>query len=476
MPITAQIEGIGNLEFPDGTSPDVIHQTVQKVVMQHNAPASLSGPIGSPSDNGVPTGLQGPAAPAPKPHGSKLSDISNTDVAKGLGETLAQNVASGGHMMGKLPVIGKLLAPQDEQQYWQDLAKPENSDQALGKTVGDVGENVALTFAAPEFEGVGLLPSLGRIGTQAAVQGGVSKLQGGSNKDALEASALGAGGGVLGEIGRAIAPTIAETAIGIKGADRSYGAKPGESLLKHTTGFTPRAVTASAEDAIDQAVNTQRALAAGSPTTVNLGRAADEAVRQTTRLQDQLFRDPSAKLVEDRLVNPFGKLPQLNAVPLPEALPVRSGIGSLSKWNELQPGTQDLSAASKPVYRMVTDAIHGAPDVGPQIQDQDRIIHSLLPVVDRANAADLNANLLQRAFGRLGAHTGAALSGIAGGTAGYRHGGMGEGILGGILGLGLPEATTNPTTLMLAARLLNKAPVLSKTAAAVLGEINSKNQ
>ena len=121
----------------------------------------------------------------------------------------------------------------------------------------------------------------------------------------------------------------------------------------------------------------------------------------------------------------------------------------------------------------MTDAVHNVPGLGPKIQENDQIIHSLLPARERANAADLNANLIQRSLGRLGAHTGAAVAGLAGGAAGYKHGGIGEGLLGAILGLVGPEALTNPTSLMAAARVLNQSPVLAKAlTAGALGSIN----
>ena len=314
-------------KFVPGATPDQMRAIVNQKfpgTYGNAAPAPLSGAVGPAP---IPEGLKGPAAP-PKAAPSDRSAVSkllspddeqeqqSKDMTKGLGETLAQNVASGGHLLGKIPFIGQHLAPDAETQYWQDLAKPENDAQQLGKTVGNIGENIALTVAAPEVEGAGLMPALGRIGGQAAVQGAVSKLQGGSNKDALENAVFGAGGGGLGEIGKTFAPWLAEQAIGIRGADRSYGAKPGEALLKHTKGFAPATVTQSAEDAIDQAANNTRALATGSRATVNLEPAADEAIRQTTNLQDQLFRDPSAAMVENRLVDPFGKVPQLKSVPL----------------------------------------------------------------------------------------------------------------------------------------------------------------
>lgn len=408
-----------------------------------------------------------------------------TDVAKGLGETLAQNVASVNGALGKIPLVGQVIAPKAGVDAYQELARPVNTTQKVGKALGDIGENVALTALAPEAEAGQVLPLLGRIGpkaagalrigTQGVTQGAISGLQGGSAKDMALGAGLGTVGGTLGEGLRALAPTVAESALNVRGADRSYGAKPGEAILKYTKGVRPSTIEDSAQDALNTAKDNQRNIASLSSQPVDLRFASDEALKQEQTLRDQLFRSPEADLVKERLVTPFTTLPSVQ-VPAEQALDIRTGIGSLGKWNELAPGQQALSSASKPVYRQVADAIHALPGVGDKIEAQDKIIHSLIPAVERSNAADLNAGFLQQAFHRFRVPTGALTGAVGGASYGNHEGGLPGALVGGAAGLLLGPGLTNPTSMMVMARAMNKAPKAVAPIASLLGTINRENQ
>ena len=97
--VIAQVDGIGELHFPEGTDPNVIHQTVQKLVMQHNAPAPLSGPVGSkvPEPDMTPTVGQNAAYEALE--GGKGVLKGTVGTAQGLGDLIAPKGSffDGGH-------------------------------------------------------------------------------------------------------------------------------------------------------------------------------------------------------------------------------------------------------------------------------------------------------------------------------------------------------------------------------------------
>jgi hypothetical protein len=125
------------------------------------------------------------------------------DLVKGIGETAAQNVASVGETVGKIPGIGQYIAPDAETKYYQKLADPANKDQAIGKGATNLAENVAAMALAPEIElpeaeaAAKVIPRVLKGTTNAGKQFLISKGQGGSDTDAavsgLTAGVLGAG-------------------------------------------------------------------------------------------------------------------------------------------------------------------------------------------------------------------------------------------------------------------------------------------
>jgi hypothetical protein len=189
MPITAQIDGIGNLEFPDGTSPDVVHATVQKVVMQHNAPKPLTGAVPGGND-GVPTGLSGPKDPEYKPF---FSSDEARDEGSGILKAGAGVLGHIAHGVSHIPG-GQGLKDLDE------YAKPANKGETFGKVAG-TGLGAIGALALPPVAGAittagdfggGLMegaaselsPVLGRVLPSAKTLGKLA-LGGGSTADLL---------------------------------------------------------------------------------------------------------------------------------------------------------------------------------------------------------------------------------------------------------------------------------------------------
>lgn len=148
MPIQAQIDGIGTLEFPDGTSPDVVHATVQKVVMRHNAPKPLSG-----AETPVPAGLAGPKDPEYKPF---FSGDEARDELSGLGKSVTPAVAIAGKLLGKVPGIGQGVIDPQKVHDLEEYSKPANKGETFGKVAGTgLGAIGAIAAGAPALTAAG---------------------------------------------------------------------------------------------------------------------------------------------------------------------------------------------------------------------------------------------------------------------------------------------------------------------------------
>jgi hypothetical protein len=93
--------------------------------------------------------------------------------------------------------------------------------------------------------------------------------------------------------------------------------------------------------------------------------------------------------------------------------------------------------------------------LGPQFKSTNQRISSLIPVQDAAESVGRNAGVAQRVGGRLKAHTGALTGGAFGASAGSHAFGLPGAIVGGGLGLLVPELLGSPTTQMTLARALD---------------------
>ena len=162
--------------------------------------------------------------------GSTLSDLGKGAVKGGL------NTVNGvSEMMHKLPFgIGEALVPQSGLTAAQMYAKPSNLTQSIGKGAEQAGEFL-LPGMGEEAAGAKLLehaPQLGRMaapiaraGMQTLGSAAINKAQGGS---ATTGALMGAGGAAVGEGMRAAAPLLAESAWGVRGADKIRGRTVGQ--------------------------------------------------------------------------------------------------------------------------------------------------------------------------------------------------------------------------------------------------------
>jgi hypothetical protein len=131
----------------------------------------------------------------------------------------------------------------------EDLSTPTNTPQKFG-----YGTEQAAEFMLPggaEKEAIAKLGTMTpkampliKAGVSGLSTGAMNKLQGG---EFGTGAALGAAGSAIGQGLKAVAPAVAEKALGIRGKfDRAYNKTPGLAALTETTGIRPETVSAQA--------------------------------------------------------------------------------------------------------------------------------------------------------------------------------------------------------------------------------------
>jgi hypothetical protein len=423
--------------------------------------------------------LAKPIVSAPPQPSSMLSQI-----GQGL-ENFGKGAAKG--LSNTSQGVLNMIAPKGSF-FNSDPAEPapQNTAQKLGYGAEQMGE-----YFLPGVNGDALATKVapvvgkvaGRILANTATTALLSKAQGGS---ATVGGTLGAAGGAAGEGARAIAPYLAETALGVRGTDRAFSASPGRAVLDQTTGLSPLKVANSARDAVSDLGAQQKAVVNASTAPVSLmpSRDAITGAMQSQADQNAMTGIDRIRPLADQLsvqgapraglpAGVFTRRPSGTEIPglvsPSEALDLRQG---LSNFQPEKPWTGKSSSdpvtnAIKSSYGPLTEELHAAV---PALAPIDQNLHNLLPVADRATAKDLNAPFLQRVAGRVGAHTGAGLAAVTGGTAGYLHGGPAGALLGGAAGLVIPELLSEPAVQMGFARAANKGfalPGISRGVAAL---------
>jgi hypothetical protein len=375
------------------------------------------------------------------------------DMTKGLGETLAQNVASVNGAISRIPGVGHILAPSEGIQKFQDLATPTNDAQRTGKTIGNVAENVGASLI-PGVAEAGVLP---RIAMQGVTQGLTSKAQGNDWETAGLDVLGGAAGEGIGSLLGKFAPTFMKMGAKLSGPDAIDTAK---ALLEHTNSYTPAGINDEVTGLVRRLGTENKALVNGQ--FVDLNPAADKAVDVASDFSPHGKTNQNAVL--GRIMDPFGAHPDLSQVPGELALKTRRDLGALGNYSVLSP-TEDVavSKASKPVYGEVTKAIHGLPGVGEQITANDDLMSRVLPALSDTARADLKPGLMDALASR--ATHPVSLAGIGGGMVGGPLGAVGATVA--------ADALKSPAASVVASRALHAAPRYSpKVAAALLGLLN----
>lgn len=148
---TVQVEGLGNVQFPDGTAEDVMTKAIQDALAEKNAPAPLSGPIAGGSNVPKPEALQN------NPESNNRASLRSGIL--GALKSLPQTVADVGGLVNKIPGVGDKIAPLGEVNKYEQMAHADNSDEQAGKIAG-----AGLQSLIPLDRAADLIPSATRAG------------------------------------------------------------------------------------------------------------------------------------------------------------------------------------------------------------------------------------------------------------------------------------------------------------------------
>jgi len=351
------------------------------------------------------------------------------EVASGLGGEIMRQ----GYNLAK-PLIGKIpgIEPYIEQR--------PGTGEAIGRLAGDI----VPWMAAPEIKGPMALRALGAGATGAGigVAQGTSPLAGGL---------AGLTGFGLGEAAQAIAPKLAESALGITNRMRAFGKTPGQAILKETAGYSPEAVKESARESLnaltDQLVDVYRRTPNQEASLTPARQVLEVAEQKAKQQQDQPMLEFVGNLKE-RLTTDFTTGEPFGDKVTPERL-LAIKRGTRAGWNpNIDP--REAEGLSRKLYRALDKELDR---VAPEGKELNQRISSLIPVERRADIEMRGPGLVGNVAQRVAAKTGALVPAAMGGTLGYQHGGVPGAIAGVGLGAVLPELISSPQARLGMARL-----------------------
>lgn len=285
----------------------------------------------------------------------------------------------------------------------------------------------------------------GQIAKEGAIQGGLTA--------ATE---------VIGALGKAIAPSMAESSLGVGAAMRGRGRTIGQAVLNQTSGIGPKAVSESAADAVDKLTAemesrvdqaTQQGVRGSS---LPAHQVIDNALRNTPRNAPEVI--DKLQSLRDKLdlrgTNAIGPM-QIDFTPN-ELLEMKRGIGkSIDTWPPEWKYNKDVIRAKMGLYGALDKEVDR---LAPGTDMLNQQISSLIPAIKQGAKEADQAGIVQNLAHRLGAHTGALVGAGIGGALGYRKGGTEGAVLGSTLGLVAPELLSSPQAQMLGARTLFQLP------------------
>jgi len=421
------------------------------------------------------------------------------DLYTGVGRGFASTANNIGHVLYPDAIAKHLTgAPSKEQQ--ESYFRPRNGAEAFGKGAEQIGEY--FLPAGAEEHVAAALPKAGKIVkpfVRSLMAEEVIQAQGGT--PGVGGLTAGVGEGVGAGL-RRVAPRIAESALGIRKADRAYGRTPGEAILNETKGIRPSRIAESAQDRLnelnpqlDEAVNrasvqpsrARALLTSGEmplheaapyeqgvmmhppiaghgsvPGSIPFAAADLGPARQIARqAMDKAMTQNAPRLynqiapMQDSLLTRFDTGEPIQQFVTPrELLDLKRGFGTehVHNWNP------EIMGPAKGTGRQIYHALDQELDrTVPESADINQRISSLIPVQQRAESISREASIPQRLAGRFAAHTGALTMAGIGGTAGYHEYGVPGAIAGGIAGLTAPELIRSPEFQMLGARVANNA-------------------
>lgn len=383
-------------------------------------------------------------------HGHQLEDV-----GKGILEGVGSDVYNLGNLAGKLPLVGKYLAPSEEaQERLHSLVTPTDTSQKIGRGMEQVGEFLAptgLEEAGAEL-GAKAVPYagelLGKTAGAAVHSGLINKAQGGNFGTGV---AIGAGGALIGSAAQKAAPALMELAQGIE----TPGRKTGAAILNETNAITPGLVTRSANkvvnrltpelnEAADRA--SIRPLVAPDIPMAPFRETADEAAERMKAEPKKIYKTVGQLGKQLRTYANGEEVPE--EVTPRELLDLKRGVGHAASWKPSL--ARQIAFPRNALYGQMNEAFENAvPEAGPL----NRRISALIPAT-KPGASYLPLRIISPIGG-------ASL----GGYEGYLRGGPEEAVQGALLG-GLAGATVRPG-MNVASRLMWN-PAVPKLAAGAL--------
>lgn len=384
MPTQVQAPDGSTIEFPDSMKDPDIESAMGRLYPKPVPGMEKLGGQPPPAATGQPTpfgkaNVQTPAGMRDQPDNFWTSP-------NGL-------LRSGGRQLGE--VLPNLAAGRKAEALSNTI---EGAGKAL--TPFAIPAAVASPVAALTAAGAGYL---GQKGGEAAAQHfGASPETTRAVGDVAALPAAMAGGKAGGVLSRAAEP-LAESALGIRGSARAYGATPGKAILQETSGLRPSAVADSAGKRIsalssdlDQTVS-KGGLVDLSPARGVVNDAQALAQRENTPTIARQLRPLEDSVTTDMAGNPIP-----SQIPARQALDLKRGVGK--EHATFRPEIHgDVNAAGKRVYGALNEGIH---DAAPGSADLDQRISSLIPVQRRAALTDLNAGPAARIIDRATRPTG----------------------------------------------------------------------
>lgn len=400
-------------------------------------------------------GAQTPGATLQQLGGSMLQTAKDTanDLYTGGVKQFGQGIATLSSGINKLPWIGEKLAPKVGVNSFQQQMQPDNTTQKIGGGLEQAGE-MALTggpLRAGAEAALPKLPWLAKMGAEALNVGGNAALHG---QSPTAGAIVGAGTEGLGQGLQAVAPKLAESALGVTAKMRGRGRTIGQSVLDETQGVRPATIATSANQRIGD-LNQQLESSAGASSQVASTAPAHQVLNNAIASAPRNATGYIQKLQNLRSLLDLGNPAQQAYTPA-EILEMKRGIGT-----EMKTWDPQLRKTAAGIQQQLYGALDSELDrTVPGAQQLNQRMSSLIPAKQRAQTLMNAAPLSQRMAGRMMAHTGALTAGAFGAKEGYDQGGIPGAIGGGVAGMMIPEMLASPTGQMIAARAANNPVVL----------------
>lgn len=429
-------------------------------------------------DSAVPPVIQQRMAPSFAEQHPYLAAAGNaaSNVMQGVGEGALQIPYTLSTLLNRIPGIGEALAPTSGVQQFQKVVTPENTAQKVGAGLEQTGELAIMGGPARTAVTKMGLGAIGRIGAAGATTALSSAMHG---QDVGTGGLIGGLTEGMGEVATAIAPKLAEAALGTRAAERMYGRNPGTTILANTTGVTPEAVARSAKDVslqmvsdLEQSANAaaQRGITASTKPALDI---LDKAINTATR-ENNASLVSQLQEARTQLTQRFGtgaSIPQ--TISPAELLDLKRGFGdTVTNWGKI-PERQGVSGVLKQAYHALDAEFDRAV---PGAAQANQTVSTLIGIGKDAQRRELDPSIVQKLIQRARAHTGALATAALGGYGGYRAGGPKGAVAGAVGGAVVPELIGSPESALMAARVANVAqPSMSATVPAFIQQMMAKS-